>query len=595
MIYAYADILAVQAGNSSFQPSHLVQIDGEDVTDFLLDWAQYGGLQDNDALWNNIFYSPAQISLGRSGTGTGTFAGGGRGRYVYPGPMTTLTFANGTNATFENYARAHVSFKNIENGADLYRGYLTPKPGASFEALEMLHNHGEKRKENKDYGIPMPYLHQDTPLPFPSGVKSIDAPGYPPPVTRQRHNMNGGYFLDGSGFEDVAVLTLASFVHEPFASVEFQKVNSDFIAAALAANKTKLIIDVSANGGGILLQGYDLFKQLFPSIHPYGASRFRAHESVDWLGEIYSKFAAQFNSSQASNFVLAPWDYRTDLNADDKHFSSWKGENGKYGPYNYGNDTFTSLMRWDLQDPQLNRYSGGIHVTGYGEHANTSYQQPFKTENIILVYDGYCASTCAIFSEFLRQEAGVKTIAFGGRPSLHPMQGVGGVKGANVYTFSHIFSVAQSAISYAGKMSMQSLNNTALARYTPLALARSTHASVNSRDGIRKNDNQQTPWQFLYEPTECRIFYTKQMVLDQSAVWKTVADTVWGKGNACIAGSNNFYGGKEGEDAGVGEAEKEHKVWDVRDDYDVEEAWRGLEVKTEEQWDRHKGDCVMYP
>lgn len=595
MIYAYADILAAQAGNSSFQPSHLVQIDGEDVTEFLLDWAQYGGLQDNDALWNNIFYSPAQISLGRSGTGTGTFAGGGRGRYVYPGPMNTLTFANGTNVTYENYARAHVSFKNIESGADLYREYLTPKPGASFDALGMLHHHGEKRKENKDYGIPIPYLHQDTPLPSPQEAKSIDAPGYPPPVTRQRHNMNGGYFLEGPGFEDVAVLTLASFVHEQFASVEFQKVNSDFIAAALAANKTKLIIDVSANGGGILLQGYDLFKQLFPSIHPYGASRFRAHETVNWLGGIYSKFAAQLNSSQASNFVLAPWDYRTDLNSDDKHFTSWKGDNGKYGPHNHGNDTFTSLMRWDLQDPQLNRYSGGIHVTGYGEHTNKSHNQPFKTENIILVYDGYCASTCAIFSEFLRQEAGVKTIALGGRPSLHPMQGVGGVKGANVYTFSHIFSVVQSAISYADKMSMQNLNNTALARYTPLALARSTHASVNSRDGIRKNDNQQTPWQFLYEPTECRIFYTKQMVLDQSAVWRTVADTVWGKGNACIAGSSNFYGGKEGENAGIGGGEQEQRVWDVRDGFDVEEAWRGLEVKTEEQWDHHKGDCVMYP
>lgn len=594
MVYAYADILAAQAGNSSFQPSHLVRVDGEDVTEFLLDWAQYGVLQDNDALWNNIFYSPAQVSLGRSGTGTGTFAGGGRGRYVYPGPTTTLTFANGTNVTYENHARAHVSFKNIESGAGLYREYLMPKSGPSLNALQMPYYHVERRVETKDDSTL--YLHRDKPFPSPREVKSIDAPGYPPPVTRQRHNMNGGYFLEGPGFEDVAILTLASFVHEPFASGEFQKVNSDFIAAALAANKTKLIIDVSANGGGILLQGYDLFKQLFPSIHPYGASRFRAHETVDRLGEIYSNFAAQLNSSQASNFVLVPWDYRTDLNSDDKHFSSWKRENGKYGPHHHGNDTFTSLMRWDLHDPQLNRYSGGIHVTGYGEHTNKSYQQPFKTDNIILVYDGYCASTCAIFSEFLRQEAGVKTIALGGRPSLHPMQGVGGVKGANVYTFSHIFSVVQSAISYSDKMSMHNLNNTALARYTPLALARSTHASINSRDGIRKNDNQQTPWQFLYEPTECRIFYTKQMVLDQSAVWKTVADTVWGKGNACIAGSNEFYGGKEGGDvADVGEAEEKQRVWDVRDGFDVEEAWRGLEVKTEEQWDRHEGDFVMYP
>ncbi|KAK5999779.1 hypothetical protein QM012_005185 [Aureobasidium pullulans] len=595
LVYVYADILAAQAGNSSFQPSHLVQIDGVDTTEFLLDWAQYGTLQDHDALWNDIFYSSAQASLGDSGSGAGTFVGGGRGRFVYPGPTTTLTFANGSNATYDNCARNHVIFRDIDSGADLYREYLTPKPGASLDALEMQHYLAEKRKEDKVDVTP--YLHKVSPLSHPYKGKSIDAPGYPTPVIKQRHNMNGGYFLDGPGFEDVAVLTVASFVHEPFASVEFQKINSEFIAAALAANMTKLIIDVSANGGGILLQGYDLFKQLFPSIHPYGASRFRAHEAVDWMGEIYSNFSARLNSTQANSFVLAPWDYRTDLDSDDKHFESWKGDKGKYGPHDYGNDTFTSLLRWNLHDPQINRYSGGIHVTGYGEHTNKSYHQPFETHNIILVYDGYCASTCAIFSEFLRHEAGVKTIALGGRPSLHPMQGVGGVKGANMYPFSHIFSIVQSAISYSNNMSMPNIDNTALARYTPLALARATHASVNSRDGIRKNDTTQKPWQFLYEPTECRIFYTKQMVLDQSAVWKTVADTVWGKGNACVAGNNNFYGDKKGKggDADIGEGEVENRVWDVRDGFDMEAAWRGLEVKTENQWENHRGDCVMYP
>ncbi|KAG9949365.1 hypothetical protein KCU85_g4440, partial [Aureobasidium melanogenum] len=598
-IYVYADILAAQTGNSSFNPSQVVLINGMAATNFLLDWAQYGGHQDKDALWNNLFYSPAQVSLGGSGTGTGTFAGNGRGRLVYPGPSTTLTFANGTNVTMENYARTHISFKNINSGADIYREYLIPKSPPHLNALEMLQRAEAKHKENKSNDIRVPYLNN----PLPSHHRrhrGIDAPGYPPPVTRQRHNMNGGYFLEGPGFEDVAVLTVASFVHQPFAGQEFKKVNFDFIAAALAANKTKLIIDVSANGGGVILQGYDLFKQLFPSIHPYGASRFRAHETVDWLGEIYSKFGAQLNSSGSSlnNFQLAPWDYRTDLDSENKHFTSWKGEGGKYGPHKYGNDTFTSLMRWDLNDPHLPQYSGGISVSGYGEDTNTSYSQPFETENIILVYDGYCASTCAIFSEFMRREAGVKTIALGGRPSLHPMQGVGGVKGANMYTWSHIFGAVNNAKGFAEKLLYQDLNSTALGRYTSLALARATVAAVNSRDGIRRDDDEQIPWQFLYEPTECRIFYTKQMVLDQSVVWKTVADTVWGRGNACVVGDNDFYGNKEGgDDADVGDGEEgqEQRVWDVSEGFDVEGAWKGLEVETEHYWGHDKGDCVVYP
>ncbi|KAH0142347.1 hypothetical protein KCU67_g14078, partial [Aureobasidium melanogenum] len=197
--------------------------------------------------------------------------------------------------------------------------------------------------------------------------------------------------------------------------------------------------------------------------------------------------------------------------------------------------------------------------------------------------------------------------ALGGRPSLLPMQGVGGVKGANMYTWNHILSAVNFAIGRSETLLHQDLNDTALGKYNSLALARATDARVNSRDGIRKpddnddddddDDDDQTPWQFLYEPTECRIFYTKQMVLDQSAVWKTVADTVWGKGNACVAGDNNFYGDKEGGDGSAdgGDQGQRHTVWDVSDRFDVQEAWRGLEVETEHHWDHDRGDCVMYP
>lgn len=516
---------------------------------------------------------------------------------MYPGPTTTLTFANGTNVTNENYARPgpRVSFIDIESGADLYRKYLTHENEAPVDTIQMLDHHKEKRSATENDHSQIHYLHQHIPLLHHPEAGSINAPGYPPPIIRQRSNMNAGYFLDGPGFEDVAVLTLTSFVHEHSAGIEFKKVNSDFIAAALAANKTKLIIDVSANGGGVILQGYDLFKQLFQSIHPYGASRFRAHETVDWLGETISNFSGQLdNSTRANSSDLLPWDYRTDLDSDDKHFTSWKGKKGKYGPHKHGNDTFTSLQRWDLQDPQVVRYAGGIYVTGYGKAANKSYTQPFETHNIILVYDGYCASTCAIFSEFLREEAGVKTIALGGRPSFHPMQGVGGVKGVNMFPFSAIYSFVRNARSYAWNMPEQTLSITAPTKYTRLALTRSIQASVNSRDGIRKNDSSQTPWQFIYEPTECRIFYTKQMVLDQSAVWKTVADTVWGRGNACVVGNNNFYGGKDRQGAGVGGQEEENRVWDVSGGFDYENAWRALDVRTEEMR-LPEGDCVMYP
>lgn len=80
--YVYTDILAESFGNATFKPSPVTKIDGQDAKEFLENWAQYGSLQDRDALYNNVFYELATVSLGPVGSGIGTFAGSGRGRYV---------------------------------------------------------------------------------------------------------------------------------------------------------------------------------------------------------------------------------------------------------------------------------------------------------------------------------------------------------------------------------------------------------------------------------------------------------------------------------------------------------------------------------
>jgi hypothetical protein len=120
----YSDVLAASFANSTFTPSPLAEIDGQDSTEWLLNWSQYGSLQDRDALWNNVFYNLAQVSLGPSGTGAGTFAGGGRGARVYPGASTTLTFANGSSITNENFARVLIPFDGIQNGQDIWKYVL---------------------------------------------------------------------------------------------------------------------------------------------------------------------------------------------------------------------------------------------------------------------------------------------------------------------------------------------------------------------------------------------------------------------------------------------------------------------------------------
>jgi hypothetical protein len=585
VIYSYADILAASFGNATFTPSSIVQIDGQNVTDYLLAWSQYGSLQDRDALWNNLFYIPAQVSLGSSGTGTGTFSGSGRGRYVYPGATTTFTFANGSTVTNQNFARVLANFGNITSGADIYREFFAVPAEAYDEALSLATSTTSSVTSSATSNSTLAASST-------TATKSTPAPGYPSPIVRQSNNLNSGYFLDQPGYEDVAVLAVPSFVGLDSAEVEFQNVNSELIAAALAANKTKLIIDISANGGGTILQGYDLFKQLFPSILPYGATRFRAHEAFDILGQEYSAIDANYTrslnqSDDILNIESSAWDYREDLDVDYKPFVSWPE---KYGPHEFGpgNDTFTSIIRWNLSDVLTPLNSGGIYVSGYLNRSNVT-TQPFAAENIILVYDGYCASTCTIFSELMRQQAGVKTIALGGRPNYDEIQAVGGVKGTNDFPWSYILESVEVPFTFANATHQEELNNTALGAYSQLPLYRSSSGPVvNSRDGIREGDVTETPLQFVYEPSDCRIFYTPAMVVDQSAVWRTVADTVWGQGDACVAGSNEFYGKKAKRDVSV------NRVHEIRRDLDAEEAWKGLNVHTGESVVLG-GDSIMLP
>lgn len=537
-VYVYADVLDASVGNASFTPSPLTEIDGQDATEYLLNWSQIGSLQDRDALWNNMFYLLAQVSLGSSGTGTGTFSGGGRGRWVYPGANTTLTFKNGSSVTTENFARVLQPFANITSGADIYETFFTIPPGEPQQILEIVSSIKASSTATTSTSAP---ASTST-----AASTSIPAPGYPSPIVREKNNLNSGYFLEGDDYDDVAVLSVPSFVGTTADEIDFQAVNTYFIERAVAAGKKKLIIDVSANGGGTILQGYDLFKQLFPSIQPYGATRFRAQEALNLVGQEASAYCGLVPRSLDTNATVqevcsAAVNYRTDVDENYKNFYSWRE---KYGPHEYGPepDNFTSLIRWNLSDVLTPDNSGGIYVSGYLNRTNIT-MQPFEADNIVFVTDGYCASTCTIFAEFLTQQAGVKTIALGGRPNKDIIQAVGGVKGRNDYPYDYILELATYPFLFELLHDEDYYNSTVLGEYTDLPFLRSpSDPVVNSRDGIAKGDETGTPTQFVYEAADCRVYYTPAMAVDQTAAWKTIADVAFNGKQGCVAGGYSKRG-----------------------------------------------------
>lgn len=78
-----------------------------------------------------------------------------------------------------------------------------------------------------------------------------------------------------------------------------------------------------------------------------------------------------------------------------------------------------------------------------------SRPQTFLPENIVMLSDGFCGSTCAIFSELLKTQAGTQSIAVGGRKQNGPMQSVGGSKGSNDQALADLVRTAQKAYSKA--------------------------------------------------------------------------------------------------------------------------------------------------
>jgi hypothetical protein len=139
----------------------------------------------------------------------------------------------------------------------------------------------------------------------------------------------------------------------------------------------------------------------------------------------------------------------------------------------------------------------------------------------------------------LTKQVGIKTIAMGGRATKKPIQAIGGVKGVNNMQFAYIQSVAKAAKQFASPaMQSKISNSSALNAYDSLVVVSRAAGGpgVNVRDGLSKNDTS-TALQFVYEEADCRLYYTPEMTVDATAIWKAAADAQWGGKGKCVGGA----------------------------------------------------------
>ncbi|KAK1593796.1 uncharacterized protein LY79DRAFT_579019 [Colletotrichum navitas] len=478
-------------------------INGVDASKYLADTVNKAVWnRDANSAYNSMFF---EMAGNATGVGKGSFNSNGRIRFIYPGANTTITFANGTEATFENHARVKRDLTGIVDGPSFYAKFCNPASPVSNTA----------------------------PGATPTNDTQSSLPGYPSPIASTNDSVVSGYFLEGKGFEDVAVIALTAFEGE--STSEFQRVTQQVIASSLAAGKTKLVIDFQQNGGGYVFHGYDFFRTLFPNTVQEGNSRWKENDGFLAAAEVVSDIVAGVNVSTSPdedlvNFAETWFNWRYDYNITNQPFTSYED---KFAPQVFKNTNYTDLMRWNLNDPITTTnttFGMGIGIHGYGKLVGLS--QPFLPENIVILYDGVCASTCTVASEFLRHLAGVKSVAFGGLPVEGPIEGVGGTKGSQILDWSSIYDYTTSLLPYASTDKQKA----AFARYTDLPLNRSISAAVNVRDEIlRDNIADGTPAQYVREEADCRLYWTLPMITDVTAVWKAAANAAF-NGGKCASG-----------------------------------------------------------
>lgn len=71
----------------------------------------------------------------------------------------------------------------------------------------------------------------------------IESAGYPSPVIADINSEVSGFYLNGTEFSDVAVLSVIGFA--PYSTEEYQFVAENFFANAIKDGKTKLVVDLS--------------------------------------------------------------------------------------------------------------------------------------------------------------------------------------------------------------------------------------------------------------------------------------------------------------------------------------------------------------
>ncbi|KAI1065134.1 hypothetical protein LB507_001402 [Fusarium sp. FIESC RH6] len=521
-IFSRVDVARGTQGILDYSPSAVKSIDGTPIAEWLEEDASRltTNAQDPDAQYNGLFESVPRGAVGSSASTLFT-------QFEIPDTY-TIEFHNGTKKLVHNeiIVPATVDLSGIESGEDFHK-YIEVMP-TNMTSEEPPVN---KRRSTQQ--------------------SSKIIPGYPMPVAKHSANSVAAYFLEGKEFEDTAVLSILSFVpigldivNPPpgFSMTKFifegQAVVLELIRQAKAAGRDKLIIDLSANGGGSVVLAHSIYRLLFPDGKFTGWDRYRANSALEATAE------ADYDNLVRA--LITKSEYYP-VGADGEALETGKDF---FGPYTVKGQNVTAAFQIDKTVPW--EPSIPAYINGYDPKMKPYVEEaPWKPENILIVTDGICASACGILTGLLTRNQGIRTLALGGRPLNNAMQAMGGVKGTLLNFNHHIVSaIAEVQAASTGKEAHAILSDASASfpsLSSPPLLPLPNAGRVNSLNGYTEDDLEGYPVHFRYEAANCRLFYTQLMLASPVVTWRRARGVAWND-EPCVPGSTANKNGMIGDD-----------------------------------------------
>lgn len=527
-VYVFSDLITTDLeDNLYYSPSSnissLSAINGIPVQEFLQTQQLVGYFHDPDCMYNALF-----CNLWNSDC---TF----EYPLFYPGPETVLTFHNGTSIHSSNEAYVSCnSVGDISTGQDYWDICINSStPDATTTVSE-------------------PFSSPTSTAEPPEAPATTQILSYPPPVHIDRSGILSGYYLDGLGYDEVAVLVIRSFDSEevPDYMITFQDTLESFLEVAQTQGKTRLIIDVQGNTGGSIDLGTELVAQLFPNVPPTQKGNYRASaglsaalkkfgEQVDALNAQNPDDVGQMLENELSLAAIPAWQYVMTPNGTE--FISFDDFYGPNEIKDYG--LFTKFLQFNYSNTMPSDWDGeSIDITGYGgRQRSLDTPPPFNSTNIIILSDGNCGSTCSIVFELLKNLHSIPAIVVGGRPIDGPMQAVGSTKGSQVFLQQHLSAlVATFNNDTEFTTNWSAVAGTVFEHWDDFALQNGLKA-LNAKNNYRVDDNSESSLQMVYGAADCKIWYTAEMLVDPTALWRRAADIAFDPNRSEFGANNGPY------------------------------------------------------